>query len=200
MREKDLNKQEAIIEATIKVVNDIGFASASISKIAKEAGTSKSTIYIYYKHKEDLVVSVYYDVKRRVSRFFHKDLHVTKLSTEENLRRLWTNTIVAQKVIPELISYDIQFSNSPFYELLESTRLHTYSLPTKALLKKGISEGMLDDISHDMFTAYFTEPALFLASKKMSQKFMLSQENIEDSFQRALKTITPNYAVRSISS
>ena len=52
MRYKDEAKQNAIIEATVKLVNQIGFAATSTSKIAKEANVSSATIYIYYKNKE----------------------------------------------------------------------------------------------------------------------------------------------------
>ena len=66
MRIKDENKQEAIRQATIKLVNEIGFASCSVSKIAKEADVSPATLYIYYKNKEDLIVSTYIDIKTKI--------------------------------------------------------------------------------------------------------------------------------------
>ena len=66
MRVKDEIKQEALFEATIKVVNQIGFASSSVSKIAKEAGVSPATIYIYHKNKEDLLISSYVEIKKKL--------------------------------------------------------------------------------------------------------------------------------------
>ncbi len=54
MRTKDDFKQEALFQATIKLVNDIGFVSSSVAKIAKEADVSPATIYVYHKNKEDL--------------------------------------------------------------------------------------------------------------------------------------------------
>jgi len=50
MRVKDDVKQEALFEATVKLVNEIGFASSSVSKIAKQAQISPATIYVYYKN------------------------------------------------------------------------------------------------------------------------------------------------------
>ena len=63
VRVKDEIKQQAIIDATIELVNEIGFVSSSVSKIAKKAGVSPATIYIYYENKEDLIVSTYMDIK-----------------------------------------------------------------------------------------------------------------------------------------
>ena len=63
MRYKDEQKQDAIIQATIQLVNEIGFAASSVSKIAKQANVSPATLYIYYTNKEDLLVSTYVSIK-----------------------------------------------------------------------------------------------------------------------------------------
>ena len=55
MRTRDDKKQEALFLATIKVVNEIGFAASSVSKIAKEAGVADGTIYLYFKNKDDIL-------------------------------------------------------------------------------------------------------------------------------------------------
>lgn len=191
MRAKDIHKQNAVIEATIKVINEIGFSSASISKIAKEAGVSKSTIYIYYNDKEDLVVSVYYYVKEKVTDFYHQNLD-KEHTVKENLRTLWTNTIMASNGIPELISYDIQFANSPFYNLIDISKMKPFAQPAIAVLERGIAEEIIDEMTFDVFIAYFISPALFLSSKKMAKKVAINKETIEATFQRALKTISKN--------
>ena len=74
MRIKDINKQEAIISATVELVNEIGFVSSSVSKIAKKANVSPATIYIYYKNKEDLLISTYVEIKKKMSLAIFKNL------------------------------------------------------------------------------------------------------------------------------
>ncbi|MFW9978530.1 MAG: TetR/AcrR family transcriptional regulator, partial [Candidatus Thorarchaeota archaeon] len=54
MRTRDQAKYDAIVKASVKLVNDLGFDGISIAKIATEAGVSPATIYIYFKNKEDL--------------------------------------------------------------------------------------------------------------------------------------------------
>ena len=73
MRVKDEIKQDALFKATVKLVNEIGFASSSVGKIAKEAGISPATVYIYYKNKEDLLVSTYMDIKKNFTQALLKD-------------------------------------------------------------------------------------------------------------------------------
>ena len=49
MRHKDENKNESIFQAAIDLINEIGLAETSMSKIAKKAkkaNVSSSTIYV----------------------------------------------------------------------------------------------------------------------------------------------------------
>lgn len=59
MRRKDDEKQKSIKEAVIKLILKEGFHGASISKIAKEAGVSPATVYIYYENKEVMLQEIY---------------------------------------------------------------------------------------------------------------------------------------------
>ncbi len=59
MRRKDDEKAQRIKEAVIQVVLEEGFGDASISKIARCAGVSQATVYIYHDSKESMLRSVY---------------------------------------------------------------------------------------------------------------------------------------------
>lgn len=91
MRHKDENKQDAIIKATIKLVNEIGFVASSVAKIAKEANVSPATIYIYYKNKEDLLVSTYIDIKQKLSTAIIKDFDESQ-PIRDILKKMWFNS------------------------------------------------------------------------------------------------------------
>lgn len=67
MRPRDDNKTEAIFEATIQLLNEIGFAETSIAKIAKKANVSAATIYIHFENKEDMLLKTYLKVKKKMS-------------------------------------------------------------------------------------------------------------------------------------
>lgn len=59
MRRKDDDKKKSIKEAVIKLILKEGFHGTSISKIAKEAGVSPATVYIYYENKEIMLHDIY---------------------------------------------------------------------------------------------------------------------------------------------
>ena len=188
MRIKDIKKEKAVVDATIKLVNENGLNNTSISKIAKEAGVSQATLYIYYQNKEDLVVSIFYKVKERLTTYYHKDLS-DNCSIEENLRTLWVNSISVRHYLPELVSYDLQFTNSHFNDLLDSIKMQEFAQPLTHLVQKGIRVKVIKEMSLDIFIAFFLSPASFLSSKRMSSRFTVSEQSIEDTFQLAFKTI-----------
>ena len=64
MRMKDENKKTAITKAVIGLINEIGFANISMSKIAKSTGISAATLYVYYENKEDMFRKVYMEIKK----------------------------------------------------------------------------------------------------------------------------------------
>lgn len=59
MAKKSGEKYQAIIEAAVKVIAEYGYHSAQVSKIAREAGVADGTIYLYFKNKEDVLISLF---------------------------------------------------------------------------------------------------------------------------------------------
>lgn len=53
------DKRTLITEAAVEVFADKGFHQARISDIAKRAGVADGTIYLYFKNKEDLLLSIF---------------------------------------------------------------------------------------------------------------------------------------------
>lgn len=59
MRRKDDEKQQSIKNAVVRLILEEGFQGASISKIARAAGVSPATVYIYYDNKESMLRDIY---------------------------------------------------------------------------------------------------------------------------------------------
>ncbi|MGP4064886.1 TetR/AcrR family transcriptional regulator [Oceanobacillus sp. M65] len=52
-------KYKQIIEAAVEVIAENGYHASQVSKIARKAGVADGTIYLYFKNKEDILVSVF---------------------------------------------------------------------------------------------------------------------------------------------
>ena len=122
MRNKDELKQQAIIDATINLVNEIGFVACSVSKIAKKADVSPATLYVYYKNKEDLLVSTYIEIKQLFGRKLLNNFDDT-LPIRDILKNLWFNIFMFTQKSPGYFQFTEQFSNSPFSELVDQEKV-----------------------------------------------------------------------------
>jgi TetR/AcrR family fatty acid metabolism transcriptional regulator len=54
-------KRERILRAAIKVFARKGFYSTRVSEIAKAASVADGTIYLYFKNKDDVLISIFQD-------------------------------------------------------------------------------------------------------------------------------------------
>ncbi|MDI3256375.1 MAG: TetR/AcrR family transcriptional regulator [Kyrpidia sp.] len=55
---KDRAKYVAILQAAVKVMAESGYYNAQVSRIAREAGVADGTVYLYFKNKEDILISI----------------------------------------------------------------------------------------------------------------------------------------------
>ncbi|MBO8173566.1 MAG: TetR/AcrR family transcriptional regulator [Bacillaceae bacterium] len=61
MSKRNGDKKEIILEAAKIVFAESGYHGASISKIAKRAGIGDGTVYLYFKNKEDILITLFHD-------------------------------------------------------------------------------------------------------------------------------------------
>ncbi|MDQ0220124.1 TetR/AcrR family transcriptional regulator [Peribacillus cavernae] len=54
-------KYKQIIDAAVIAIAENGYHQAQVSKIAKQAGVADGTIYLYFKNKEDILISLFHE-------------------------------------------------------------------------------------------------------------------------------------------
>lgn len=64
-RTRQDGKREKILEAAVRVFARKGYFNARVADVAKKAGVADGTIYLYFRNKEDLLVSLFDDVMKR---------------------------------------------------------------------------------------------------------------------------------------
>lgn len=188
MRIKDELKQEAIIKATVKLVNEIGFVYSSVAKIAKEADVSPATIYIYYKNKEDLLVSTYLEIKKELSEAILAGVDETQ-PLRDTLYHLWHNGFVYIRKNPEYFRYAEQFSSSPYADLVDPKSIEQYMGRFSRIIQKGIDQKILKNVSFDLLMAFMYFPIVTLSNPKLCKSFDLTEANIEQAFTMAWDAI-----------
>ena len=65
--DRTTDKRERILAAAERIFARHGFFAARVSEIAKEAGVADGTIYLYFKSKDDLLISLFENRMKQVN-------------------------------------------------------------------------------------------------------------------------------------
>lgn len=149
MAKRTGEKYHAIIEAAVKVIAENGYHNSQVSKIAREAGVADGTIYLYFKNKEDLLISLFRAKMGEFTTGARKELQnlhnpFDKLAKliELHFNRLETDRNLALVVQIQLRQSDASIRSSI------ATPLKEYFNIIEDIVHQGISEGYFrDDIS-----------------------------------------------------
>ncbi|AFA48349.1 TetR/AcrR family transcriptional regulator [Acetobacterium woodii] len=112
MRKKDDEKEKNIKAAVIKLILHEGFHGTSISKIAKEAGVSPATLYIYFDSKEMMLRDIYQDYAEEIYHYMINSIHhgMNGKQLIEILMRSYYEYIQENE---EIFNFVEQFSHCP---------------------------------------------------------------------------------------
>ncbi|MDW7731543.1 MAG: TetR/AcrR family transcriptional regulator [Methanolobus sp.] len=64
MTEKPVDKRKAILDTALTLFTERGFHGTPTSLISQEAGVATGTLFHYFKTKEELIESLYLDIKK----------------------------------------------------------------------------------------------------------------------------------------
>ncbi len=152
MKPKDEKKVEAIAAAVYRLAARQGLATMTLADIAREAGVATSTLYVYYKSREDLLDDVYQKAKTAaVLRYAQHDDPQAPLKAR--VRRIWNN-IVDNRIenLPQ-VAFLEQYYHSDF--LSESSRAlgQRMAAPFHELLAAGQASEQLKPVAPALLAA-----------------------------------------------
>lgn len=187
MRIKDENKKEAIFEATIKLINEIGFSNISMAKIAKVAGVSPSTLYIYYENKEDMFRKVYIDAKSQMFSACNKGIERDE-SVELSIKKMCRNLLKFMKEREQYFLFVEQSSNSPLISAEINKDIMGLTQELLKVFERGIEQGIFKDISPMLLIAFCISPITQIY-KACCKQMCLEDIDYEVVFQMCLDAI-----------
>ena len=105
-QEERAARRRAILAAAKQVYSEKGFLAATVEDIAAAARVSVGAIYLYYKSKEDLYVSLLAETMATFTEELTRILH-SRLRPDRKLRAAWDFFYCFQQEFPE--SYRVFF-------------------------------------------------------------------------------------------
>ncbi|MFD1018966.1 TetR/AcrR family transcriptional regulator [Thalassobacillus hwangdonensis] len=140
---KNKPKYKQIIDAAVEVIAENGYHSSQVSKIAKKAGVADGTIYLYFKNKEDILVSLF---QEKMGMFIEKIEQETtsRQSADEKLLRLIEvhfDQLTADHHLAIVTQLELRQSNKDLRQKINAV-LKRYLEVIDSIVGEGIDEGI----------------------------------------------------------
>jgi len=152
MKLKDETKRISIVAETIDIVFDKGFAGVKMAELARKVGVSPSTLYVYYKNKEDLIVSIATEIIKNVSQSSNKEVK-DGLPYKLKLRSVWFYWLDFGINHSKEMSFLHQVKQSPYYKLIPSEIKDAKAQMANSLLDLGKKEGLIKNVDNEILSA-----------------------------------------------
>lgn len=186
--QKSIDKRNALVKATIELVNNNGFHATPMSKIAKMANVSPATIYLYFENKQDLLNQTYIEVKAQYTKYAFETYN-EKMNVEEGFKLIWKRIANFKLNECDEAMFLAQCDNTPIIEEPSRQEGIKHLQPLLDLWERGKQEGIIKPISDYLLYAYSINPLSFLMMIQNRGAFQLNQEIIEEAYQAAWSSI-----------
>lgn len=183
---KEENKHQKIIRAAVKVFAEKGFYNARVSEIAKEASVADGTIYLYFKNKDDILISLFEEEFGQIVENMRKELAKEKdaLQKIRCFAACHLSIIAKNLQLTEVLGVEVrqsskfmkEYVNKPFIEYLNLARSIVIEGQEAGLIRKDLTPGIM-------------KRALFGALDEMARYWVLSTKR-KHSIQDAARQIS----------
>lgn len=157
-------RPDEMLDAALAVFSEKGFAAAKVDEVARRAGVSKGTVYLYFPSKEALMEGI---VRRAVAPIaeravpdmaaFEGDVRLPIAMLIETLRKLLSDP--QNMAVPRLILREIM--NFPgLVELYRREVLGKVIPVLTALVARGVASGQLRKVDPEMTVRSIIGPVL----------------------------------------
>lgn len=185
------DKRIAIMNAALKLFTERGFHGTSTALISKEAGISTGSLFNYFATKEELINSLYFEVKSRLGSCVKKGLD-SEISFEEQMKKIWSNFIKCGVNNPEEFLFLGQFCSSPYItKITREETMKEYEF-IRNLVEDGFKNSKISADSMEL------NMAIFYQSSRAVVELILStnshdkmDEIIENGFQLIWRGMAP---------
>lgn len=196
MRLKDEVKEQIIRQKALEMLVRVGFQGFSMQKLAKEAGVSPATIYIYFRDKDDLIMALCEEAKERMVKITLENFDAS-MPFAEGLKIQWQNRLKYCLKYPEQMQFWEQMRNSPEQEKLMGVMDEKFKNTLAQFTKNAIARKELVDVPLEVYWSVAFAPLYVLIKFHTSGqsidggKFKLTDKIITEALTLIIKALTP---------
>lgn len=172
------DKRQRILEGALRAFAEKGFYNTKVSEIANEADVADGTIYLYFKNKDDLLISLFEDRMEWIIERLQKELAGVEGGVVEKVRRfveLHFQLAIENPDLAEFITVELRQS-AKFIKEYDNPKFGDYLGLLTSLIEEGQAEGHFG--SH--LDARLVSRAFFGALDEVLLQLTLTEAEPED--------------------
>ena len=164
-------KYEAILRAAIKVFARSGFFNSKVADVAREAGVADGTVYLYFKNKDDILVSIFNHVMDQALGAGRKRLAEVS-DPRDKLKRIvhaHLDWLGRDRDVAVVFQIELR-SSTKFMEQFSATKVSEYL----EMIRGVIEEGQRAGVFRQSLNTTIAAKVLFGALDEMATNWVLS--------------------------
>jgi AcrR family transcriptional regulator len=196
MRTRDVNKEHAIQEQAIEMIVKHGLDGFSMQKLAKAAGVSPATLYIYYKDRDDLITQLATKISHRLMETSLKGMH-PKMSFADGLELQWKNRMEFYLKYPMDVEFIEQIRYTPTYDSVRDTIRQNFGDVLGKFVHNAINRGELQPLPFEVYWAIAFAPLYQLikfhaqGNSPTNDCFRITDDMVSQTLKLVLKALKP---------
>lgn len=166
-QQKNEQKRLVIRDAVIADVVEHGLDNAPVSRIAKRAGVSAGTIYIYYPNKERMLQSIFMEIKQ----LLHTEMMEAWQSGNDSagsVRAMWFAMFRFVLDNPDMFAFHEALGSNKLLSTTQREDVSAMAQDMHSVLQAAIEDGTLKDMPIDCLAPLLTAPAVSFARRLLA--------------------------------
>ena len=173
LRSQPNGKYEAILRAAIKVFSRSGFFNSKVADVAREAGVADGTVYLYFKNKDDILVSIFNHVMDEALSLGRKRLEKISDPLEKLKQIVQAHLGLLGRDRDLAVVFQVELrSSTKFMEQFSSTKVTEYLDQIRGVIEEGPKKGVFRRGLNTTIAA----KVLFGALDEMATNWVLSRK------------------------
>ncbi|MCB0837757.1 MAG: TetR/AcrR family transcriptional regulator [Bacteroidetes bacterium] len=189
MRTIDEIKYQRVVDTSIELINQLGLEKVSVNKIAKEAQVSVATLYVYFKDKDSMINQLFIRTKSNFMKAALKDFHPND-PIRPGFQKIWKNIRNYTLKHPQELWFIEHYLHSSMQKAFDNQEIEALYAPLAEFFQRGANEGIFKPIHFKLAWTFSFVPLLFLVKAQLSGKCNLREDDWDEVFRTAWRSVT----------
>ncbi len=171
-RAERIDKRDALLRAAIDTFAARGFFNAQVADVARAAGVAAGTVYLYFRGKDDLLISIFERTMKEAIADGRRSLAALDDPIERlrEIARLHLGRLGRDKALAVVFQVELRQSTK-FMERFSATQLREYL----GLIRTVIADGQARGVFHSAISPTLAAKLFFGALDEMATNWILSR-------------------------